>query len=243
MLMSHAVRVPSVPPHAENGILAALPANERDRLLSHARHVDFAPGEALLRHDQTIGSVNFIISGLASAVITTQEGKTVAVGLIGREGVVGITGVLGDLRSHHSCYMQVGGSAWRVPTAQARSLMQQPTRLQALLHRYLLARFRELSQSTACHLTHTLEQRLARWLLTASGRAGSEELSLTHEYLAQMLGAQRSTISLAAGNLERLRLVSYKRGHLTVLDSRGLERAACECYSIVQHTFAQITPR
>ncbi len=239
--MFHAVRVPAVPPHAENELLCALPPGERQRLLSKARHVTFENGDFLVRHDQAITSVDFITSGLASAVVTMHDGKTVEVGAIGREGIVGIAAVLGQTRSWFTCYMQVGGSAWRVPAAHVRSLMQQPSRLQVLLQRYLLARFREVAQAAACHLAHTLEQRLASWLLIARSRTGSDELFLTHEYLAQMLGARRTTVSLAAGHLERLGLVSYKRGHVRVLNVRGLEDTACECYAMMQDTFAKVT--
>ncbi len=214
-----------------NRILAALPAAEFALLAENLTQIALAPGEVLHRAGDAIAYVYFIESGFISALTTLSDGQPLEVGLIGFEGVVGVSIVLGATHVHSEMMCQAGGSAYRMPAVTLRDAAA--PRLRDLLLRYAHVFHVQVAQTAACNAHHELGQRLARWLLGAHDRSGVAELPITQDWMAIMLGVRRSTVSIAASMLQRAGLIRYQHGHITILDRHGLENAACECYEAV----------
>ena len=214
-----------------NRILAALPATEFTLLAENLSLIAIAPGEVLQRAGDAISFVYFIESGFISALTTLSEGQPLEVGLIGFEGVVGVSIALGATHAHSEMMCQAGGRAYRMSAATLREA--DTPQLRDLLLRYAHVFHVQVAQTAACNAHHELGQRLARWLLGAHDRSGVAELPLTQDWIAIMLGVRRSTVSIAASVLQRAGLIRYQHGHITILDRPGLENAACECYEAV----------
>ena len=216
-----------------NRILAALPALEFALVTENLTHAELASGEIVQRAGEAIASVYFIESGFISALTTLSDGQPLEVGLIGFEGVVGGSIVLGATHSHSEMMCQAAGAAYRIPAAALREAVSHAPRLRNLLLRYAHLFHVQVAQTAACNAHHELGQRLARWLLGAHDRSGTAELPLTQDWIAIMLGVRRSTVSIAASVLQRAGLIRYQHGHITIVDRPGLESAACECYEAV----------
>lgn len=155
------------------------------------------------------------------------------IGLVGAEGVVGVSAMLGATESYNETMCQTGGKAHRLPVAAFKRVVEDAPRLRKLLLRYVHAFHVQVAQTAACNAHHALNQRLARWLLAAHDRSGTPELSLTQDLIAVMLGVRRATVSIAAGQLQMAGIIRYQHGRITILDRMGLENAACECYQSV----------
>ena len=161
-------------------------------------------------------------------------------GVVGREGLVGLPLVLGDDRSLVEARVQQEGAALRMDGTALRDGMQESAALRLVLNRYALAFQGQVSLTAACNARHVIEQRLARWLLTAHDRAGADEFPMTHEFLSMMLGVRRPGVSLAAGVLQKAGLIRYARGRMAVTDRHGLEAASCECYHVARREHARL---
>jgi CRP-like cAMP-binding protein len=168
-----------------------------------------------------------------------QDGRTTEIISVGREGMVGLPSVMGLTRKRFRATVTVPGSAWRIPAEAIAETFRREGRLGVVLRRYAQARLFQVSQLTACNLLHTVEQRLSRWLLMARDQLGSRPIPVTHEMIADLLGAQRSTISTTASNLERSGMITYKRGQITIADRPRLLASACECYESVRQRLAE----
>jgi len=231
----------SSPPR--NKILAALPDKEYQRLLPRLTPVSLSLGETLYEMEGSIRHVYFPSSSVVSLVTHMEEGTSVEVGLIGVEGMVGLSVVMGDDVSQNHAVVQIADGAMRMTTAALRAELKHGGKLQSLLLRYSLTLLKQVSQTAACNRNHSMGERLARWLLLCQDRVGGSELRLTQEFLAQMLGTRRSRVSEAAIILQRAGLLRYSRGIITILDREGLEEFVCECYRAVKAEFDRLFGR
>lgn len=216
-----------------NRILAALPAAEFALIAPHLTHLNLALGESLHRAGDKIINVYFVESGFISALTMLADGQPLEIGLIGSEGVAGISVILGATNSFSETMCQTGGGAYRMTTTALKDVVAHAPHLQDLLLRYTHVFHVQVAQTAACNAHHELSQRLARWLLAAHDRSGVAELSLTQDLIAVMLGVRRSTVSIAAGTLQKAGIIRYHHGKITIVDRVGLEDAACECYEAV----------
>ena len=226
--MLKAVRPP------RNKILAALTGKEYDRLLPHLTPVSLRSGETLYETGGRIKHVYFVNGAVVSLVTHMEEGASVEVGLVGNEGVVGLSVVMGDDVSQNHAIVQIPDGAMRMETGKLRAELKRGGQLQSLLLRYSLVLLKQVSQTAACNRNHNLGERLARWLLLCQDRVEGREIRLTQEFLAQMLGTRRSRVSEAAIILQSAGLIHYSRGIITILDREGLEEFTCECYQVVR---------
>ncbi len=216
-----------------NRILAALPAPEFALIAAHLVRVDLQLGESLHRAGDTIEQVYFPEIGFISALSVLSDGQPLEIGLIGAEGVAGVSVILGATTSYSETMCQTGGAAHRIPVAAFKLVIEKAPHLRDLLLRYVHVFHVQVAQTAACNSHHELSQRLARWLLAAHDRSGVPELSLTQDLIAVMLGVRRSTVSVAAGQLQKAGILRYQHGRITIVDRIGLENAACECYQAV----------
>jgi CRP-like cAMP-binding protein len=214
-------------PATANRLLAVLPPPEADALAAHLEPVFLPVERVLYERDAPIEHVYFPTRGVVSMVSSMETGSIVEIATVGREGMVGIPIVLGQDTTTHRAFVQVPGEGVRIEVAAYRALLPRAPGLQALTMRYALALF---AQIAACNRAHAVESRCARWLLMTHDRVQDTSFSLTQEFLAQMLGVRRPTVSIAAGMLQRAGLIDYVRGIITVTDRARLEAAACECY-------------
>jgi CRP-like cAMP-binding protein len=197
-------------------------------------------GQTLHESGHTVETVYFLEEGLCSIVITLENGDTVEVGLIGRDGFVGLCGFLGVGRSTNRGFIQIAGSGFSLKSQALRELCDGSLELRMCLQRGVQAYLAQTAQIAACNRVHELEQRLALWLLMCNDRVEMDDLPLTHELLAVMLGTRRTTLSVAAATLQAAGLIKYSRGHVTICNRKGLKAAACECYSVVHDEYVKL---
>jgi len=223
-------------PHA-NRLLGLLTPADYARLQPHLRPIVLEYRQSLYRAHAPIGFVHFIETGVGSLVNTMANGDASEVGTIGNEGVVGLPVLLGDQRAPTSVYVQVPGAGLRMKATSFKKELAQSPSMQAVMLHYAHAFFNQVAQSAACNQFHSIEQRCCRWLLMTRDRMQSDDFLLTQEFLAMMLGVQRTGVTVAAGALQQRGLIRYKRGNVSVLDRLGLERRSCECYAISRKEF------
>jgi CRP-like cAMP-binding protein len=216
-----------------NRLLARLPPADRVRITKRCVAVELTFGTQLCEADQPLRHVYFPQAGFISLVATVGVHQPLEMGLIGNEGMLGATLVLGVARAPLRAVVQGAGSALRLTTAQLRRELAACPALQRSMQRYLYVLLAQLSQTAGCTRFHEVEPRLARWLLMTHDRAHADHFHLTHQFLADMLGVRRSGVTVAAGALQKRRLIGYSRGEIRILDRAGLERASCECYAAV----------
>jgi CRP-like cAMP-binding protein len=224
----------------QNKILAGLPAKEYARLLPPLTAVSLPLGEILYKTEDRIEYVYFPNSGVVSFVAHMKEGASIEVGLTGSEGMVGLPILFGDDHSQNEAIVQIADGAMRMKAKVLSDELKLKGELQTLLMRFALALMKQVSQTAACNRNHHVAERLARWLLTCHDRVHGDELKLTQEFIAEMLGTRRSGVSEAAMMLQGAGLIRYSRGHITILDRAGLEEFACECYATVKIEFDRL---
>jgi len=222
--------------HIQNRILAALPDKEYERLLPHLELVSLPLGQILHKTEDRIKYVYFPNSGVVSFVAHMKEGASIEVGLSGNEGMVGIPILFGDDVSQNEAIVQIADGAMRMKASVLIEELEQDGELEPLLMRYALSLMKQVAQTAACNRNHHIAQRLARWLLTCNDRVKGDELKLTQEFIAEMLGTRRSGVSEAAMMLQEGGLIRYSRGNIKILDREGLEKFSCECYATVKRT-------
>ncbi len=223
-----------------NGILAALLATDYKRILPRLEHVILKRGEIVYRADQDIKAVYFPEEAVIATVDTTDDGRTVEVGLIGREGIVGINIFLGGVATPDRAIVQLPGGAFRMKAKDLRRELRFGSPLQRLLLNYTRTFLAVISQSVACSQHHSVEQRLVRWLLTMDDYAGWREFRMDHQSIAAMLGVRRGGISEAAHRLRKASLLDYRRGRITILDRAALQKKSCECYRFIRRAYASL---
>ena len=220
--------------HHRNRILKQLSPAEHERLASELEHVTLNFKEPLHEQGKRVGHVYFVNSGVVSLVTQLDEGQAVETGTVGREGMVGLSAFLGIPVSPARAFCQIPGDAFRLSVDALRGHVAGGASLGPILLRYTSAVMAMLAQGAACNRSHSVEERMCRWLLMTRDRVDSDEFPLTQEFLAQMLGVRRPTVSLAGTSLQRAGLIKYSRGRITILDRGGLEESSCECYAMVQ---------
>jgi CRP-like cAMP-binding protein len=220
-------------PLLTNHILASLPADEYGRLTLGAERFRLTPGKTLFNAGDEIRHAYFPLSGMASLVAETEDGRSVEVAAVGSEGMVGIPVVLRASRSPYRVMAQLPGEAVKVKAGALRSEFERNGKLRDLVLRHALALLTQLAQSVVCHRFHTVEQRLACWLLMTRERAGGDSFRLTQEFISYMLGVPRTSVTAFAVAMRRAGLINYSRGRITVRNVRELEAASCDCYHIV----------
>lgn len=227
-----------------NHLLLAVADEEFLLLRQELRYLDLPQRLVLHEPRQKLEHAYFPNSGMVSLVFRTRTGEGVEVGVVGKEGFTPIPVAAGLRSSPHQAVVQVSGDGFRIPVpALERALIASP-RLQASLNRYAALHGMQVAQTAGCNRLHDLEQRLSRWLLLTQDRVGSGLLRITHEFLAMMLGTDRPSVSLAAGALQRRRIIEYTHGAVKVLNRKKLEAAACECYQAIRelHGEALLNP-
>ncbi|MEO6923742.1 MAG: Crp/Fnr family transcriptional regulator [Bryocella sp.] len=217
-----------------NLLLRALPVELRASLLAQMQEVDLPLSTSIYAPQETPKYAHFMTSGITSIVTFMADGDGCEVGLVGPEGLVEVFHLLGPLPVPTTAFVQLAGTALRMPYAELKKEFQSNDVLREVVLRLVQGQSSMVSQIAACNRLHEVEQRLARWLLMVSDRVESSKFYLTQEFLAEMIGAQRSTVTLAAGALQRSGLIEYRRGHIQILERPKLEGAACECYPIVK---------
>jgi CRP-like cAMP-binding protein len=226
---------------SENRILAALPQKDLDTMLPHLEPVSVPLGAVFFEPNAVMDSVYFVESGMVSLVALTQEGETFEVGVVGNLGIVGITVFFEEKKSHHRAIVQANGTtALAMKTSAFKILCDQIPGLQLLVRRYSAALFRQITQTAICTRFHGTDARLCRWLLQTRDCVKSNNLYLTQEFLAQMLGVYRPGVTLAARTLQNAGLIKYSRGHITITDQEGLEASSCECYKAISESYDSI---
>ncbi len=226
-----------------NKILLAIPESEFRIIRPHLEFLNLPQKRCLHEPNQPLVNVVFPNRGLLSLVVETADGKGVEVGMVGREGVLGIGPWVGLSRSPLRWVVQIAGTGWRVKVSALQRILQLTTKLQKMLDRYAVLQWLEVTQIAACNRLHNVEERLALWLLMAQDRVESETLSITHDFLATMLGTDRPSVSLAANVLQRKQVIEYRRGIVKILNRRKLEGCACECYIVIRQSNAEIGQR
>jgi CRP-like cAMP-binding protein len=223
----------------ENRILTALPSEERQQLFGLVRNVNLPVKTVLFEPGASIDALYFPTDGVISLVTPLHDGAIVEVATIGNEGIVGVPLVpLGGLAVR--AISQVAGHSLRTDAGAFLTLFERSSAFQALVDKYTQALFGQISQAAACNRLHSSEERLSRWLLMSHDRIGSDQFMITQEFLGQMLGARRSTVSVSAGILQRAGLIRYVRGHVTIVDRAGLEAVSCECYTVIRSELERV---
>jgi CRP-like cAMP-binding protein len=215
-----------------NRLLAALSPTDFARFSHELQPVDLAKRQILYEVGDAFDFVYFIEEGFASVLTTMENGTTSEVGMVGPEGLIGASALLGGRVSAQQVVMQLPGMALRITVAACKAAFDGNPGIRAVLLRFIEDLLNLSAQTAGCNRLHSIEQRNARWLLMASDRLGQAVLPLTQEFIAAVLGVRRSGVSETAGELQRLGLIRYRRGEITIIDRVGLEKTACECYGL-----------
>tara|TARA_R110002167_G_scaffold55838_2_gene158589 strand:+ start:7324 stop:8064 length:741 start_codon:yes stop_codon:yes gene_type:complete len=226
----------------QNNLLAALPAQELDTLAANLERVPLSLGDILYEPGTQLEHAYFPTTAIVSLHYVMASGASAETAGVGHEGVVGIALFLGGDTTPSSAVVQTAGHAYRLGKSLLLQEFNRAGILQGLLLRYTQALITQMAQTAACNRHHSVEQQLCRWLLLTLDRVPSNELVITQELVAGMLGVRREGITEAAGKLKHAGIISYRRGHITVLDRSGLEARTCECYAVVRNELNRLLP-
>jgi CRP-like cAMP-binding protein len=227
-----------IPGH--NRLLSALSRDLQIRLLPRMEKISLPIRQVLYEADTPIAHVYFPVSGVTSLVISLKGGESVEVATIGNEGMVGIAVFLGAERSPAKAFCQVAGQALKMRSDSFRRALEEHAEFADVVRRYTQGMVNQFSQTTACNHVHSVQARMCRWLLMTHDRVGADEFHLTQEFLAQMLGVRRPSVTVAAGLLQKAGLIRYQRGRIRIVDRASLENTACECYETVRQEFDRL---
>jgi CRP-like cAMP-binding protein len=221
-------------PYTSNHVLASLSAADIGELAPHLRFIELPQETVLFEAADSISQVFFPHAGIVSLVVDLATGEMIEAAMIGREGVIGGLAALDTGMSVTRAVVQVAGAASTLEVERVRHLARHSAAFRATLIRHEQVLLAQSQQSAACNAVHTLEARLSRWLLRCRDLIGSEDIVLTQEFLAQMLGVRRTSVSIVANTLQQAGFIKYRRGHIRVLSLDGLRESACECYETVR---------
>jgi CRP-like cAMP-binding protein len=223
-----------------NRLLRHLPPLEWARLSHHLQPTLLYQGQIIHEIDQVVQRVYFINGGLVSLTLAAEDGAEVEVGIVGREGVVGTSALLGAGHAVTRATVQIPGKAMAIPADALRDSFKRGGQFQELMLRYMNALLSQTGQTALCNRLHSVEERLCRWLLVARDRLGNDELEITQEFIAQMLGVRRSGVTIAAGTLRQSGLIDYTRGCIHIKDAQTMESCACACYPVFHSLFEHL---
>ena len=223
-----------------NRLLALLPDEERQPLVTRAETVSLSPREEVYPTDGPIENVYFPLNGVASILIDDSRGSAVEIATIGNEGMLGSAVVLGVPRAWGRTLVPVPGTALRLRVEALRAHLEQQPVLPTLLTRYLYALTRHIAQAGACHHLHSMEERCARWLLMVQDRVGQGTFVLTQRFLSELLGVRLATVNLVLRHFKRAGLIAYVRGRIEIVDRAGLEAVSCPCYTIMMAAYQRV---
>jgi len=226
--------------HQRNRLLELLAPEDFNLLRADLEPVELDYRLPLYEAHRPIQFVYFPIVGVASLVATMENGSAAEVGTVGNEGLVGVPIILGDKLAPTSIYIQVPGVGLRLRASLFHEALQHSSALRTVMFHYVHTFFNQVAQSAACNTFHTIDQRCCRWLLMTHDRANSDQFLLTQEFLGMMLGVQRTSVTLIASRLKRENLIDYRRGTVTILDRKRLERRSCECYAVTKGEFDRL---
>lgn len=224
------------PPATENRLLSALPREDYERLAPHLEEDTIALSHVLFMPEDELSHVYFPTTSIVSLLTHLEDGGGMEVGLVGREGMVGVSVILGGSETKVAT-VQAAGRALKVGAAAVREEFGRGGALQNVLLRYTHALMTQISQSVVCNVRHPLPGRLARWLLMYHDRLGRDDFELTHEFMANMLGVRRPGVSEVAYELQRMGFIRYRHGHVQITDRKGMEEFTCECYPAVKEKY------
>ena len=224
----------------KNGLLAALPREEYERIRPRLGRVSFKLGEIIYESGGQMAYIYFPTNAIISLLYLMENGSSAEMGMAGKEGLVGIALFMGGDTVPNRAVVQSAGGAVRMKADALREEFARGGTFQRLLLRYTQALMTQMSQTAVCNRLHTIEQQLCRWLLLSHDRLDSDELVMTQELIANMLGVRREGVTHAAGRLQEGGLISYVRGRIAILDRRGLEAAVCECYKVVKDEYDRL---
>jgi CRP-like cAMP-binding protein len=225
-----------------NHLLAVLPKADSDRLLPFLELVPLPLGKALYESGDALNHVYFPTTAIVSLLYELENGSSAEIAVVGNEGIVGIALFMGGDTMPNRAVVQSAGHAYRLTGQLLKKEFNRAGELQHLLLRYTLALLSQMAQTAVCNRHHTVDQQLCRWLLLSLDRLPANELSMTQELIANMLGVRREGVTEAAGKLQEAGLIQYHRGRITVLDRPGLEARVCECYEVVRKEFSRLLP-
>src|SRR6202163_2685367 len=217
-----------------NKVLLSTPANEYQLMRPYLEYVDLPSHRSLHEPTQSIEFVYFLNRGMVSQVVVTKDGRTVEVGVVGNEGYVGAGLAVGLSRSSVREVVQIAGDGFRMIGSALERILQSAPQLQMILGRHAGLQGMQVAQTAACNRLHDIQQRLSRWLLMTQDRVNLGMLPITHDFIATMMGTDRSTVSVVAALLQKMGIIEYVRGAVNIMNRRELEKSACECYAVIQ---------
>jgi CRP-like cAMP-binding protein len=227
-------------PACDNRLLAALPAADYSRIAPHLEVVPMLLGGSIYESGSQLNHVYFPSTSIVSLLYVMENGASAEIAVVGNEGIVGISLFMGGNTTPSRAIVQSAGSGYRLKAAVLKAEFDRGGPLMQLLLRYTQALITQMCQTAVCNRHHSVEQQLCRWLLLSLDRLSSNELVMTQELIANMLGVRREGVTEAAGNLQRAGFIRYSRGHITILDRPGIERSVCECYAVVRKEFDRL---
>ncbi|WP_016953100.1 Crp/Fnr family transcriptional regulator [Anabaena sp. PCC 7108] len=225
---------------SKNKLLAALPKSDFEHLAPHLELVSLSSGQNIFEAEEPIKYIYFPETAVISLLCIMDNGSSVEVGLVSKEGMAGIPVILGDDITNITANAQVPGNALRIDADQVKTEFDRGGAIQNLLLRYVKTVYIEIAQSAACNRLHTLEERLSRWLLTVADRLHSDEFPLTQEFISHMLGVRRSGVTVAANTLSKAGMINYHRGNIKIINREALEESSCECYKVIKNEYARL---
>lgn len=223
--------------NGENRLLSALEKKTYQELAPHLEKVNLSLRQTLYEPNQPIDFVYFPVNGVISMLAHMEGGMLIEVATVGNEGMIGLPLFLGAEITPGTSFSQIPGEALRMSAEHFRKAITRSVPFTKALHRYTQALMVQISQGNACNRVHSLEERCARWLLLCHDRVGADEFMLTQEFLSQMLGVRRASVNLAAAAFQNAGFIEYSRGHIRVLNRRGLESASCRCYAVIRDEY------
>lgn len=226
--------MPKLPRLQQNHLLAALPSESHNRLVSHLELVSLPLGKVIYESDETMRYVYFPIDSIISLLYVMENGDSAEISVVGNEGLVGISLFMGGESTSSRAIVQSGGYAFRLNGQLLKDEFNRHGEMLVLMLRYTQSLITQMAQTAVCNRHHSIDQQLCRWLLLSLDRLPSNHINMTQELIANMLGVRREGVTEAAGKLQKLGVIEYRRGHITVLDRFKLEQLSCECYAVVK---------
>jgi CRP-like cAMP-binding protein len=234
--------MPDTPTPLQNHLLAALPAEIQQRLFSHLELMSLPLGKVLYESGDKLRHVYFPTDSIVSLLYVMENGASAEISVVGNEGIIGVALFMGGESTPSRAIVQSGGHAYRLLGQRLKDEFNRHSELQLLLLRYTQSLLTQMAQTAVCNRHHSVDQQLCRWLLLSLDRLSGNQLNMTQELIANMLGVRREGVTDAAGKLQKQGIIEYSRGHITVLDRPKLEELSCECYAVVKKETDRLLP-